>query len=71
MAQRWAQQKMIMARKHGSSVSGAGRATGDVWEDRNIGRVDTRVPGEIKPKIRNVVLKPKHERQPYRSPWAF
>lgn len=32
--QRWMAAKMILARSHGTAMSGAGRATGDVWDDR-------------------------------------
>ena len=65
MAQRWMQSKLALARTHGLARSGAGRAMGDVWEDRMIGRVDLSVKGEITKQVRNVILKTTAERQRY------
>lgn len=60
MAQRWMQQKLALARSHGLTRSGANRATGKVYEDRNIGWVDPHAPGEPSKRrrgmIRNVVI---------------
>lgn len=65
MAQRWVTAKMMLGAKHGFALSGAGRAMGDVWEDRMVGHVDARVKGVITKQVRNVILKPKAERQAY------
>lgn len=43
MAQRWMQAKMMLAAKHGRTISKAGQM-GDVREDRPIGYVDPTLP---------------------------
>lgn len=54
MAQRWVTAKMMLGAKHGFARSGAGRAMGDVWEDRMIGSVDPTVKG--KPTKRKLLI---------------
>lgn len=54
MAQRWVEAKMILGRKHGFARSGANRAMGGVWDDKMVGRIDSRVKG--KPSDRVTVL---------------
>lgn len=65
MAQRWVTAKMMLGAKHGFARSGAGRAMGDVWEDRMAGYVDARIKGEIVARVRNVIRKATVERQGY------
>ena len=54
--QRWMAAKMQLAKTHGTARSGAGRAFGDVWDDRPVERVEVKVH-PIKPRKPNVVLK--------------
>lgn len=69
MAQRWMQAKKLIARKHGAAKSGAGRATGPVKEDINIGWVDAHTPGTPrKLNCKGVVFKAKADRP---KPWTY
>lgn len=57
MAQRWMQAKLTIAKTHGRAVSGAGAVSGDVMDDRAIGRLYAEPLPPAKKQIRRVVLK--------------
>ncbi len=65
--QRWMAAKMEIAKRHGITVSGAGRALGHVFEDRK-GRRGTDENREAPPppveRERHVTLKPQDKRKP-------
>ena len=57
MAQRWMQAKLTIAKTHGRAVSGAGAVSGDVMDDRSIGRLYAEPKPAPKPQARRVMLK--------------
>lgn len=64
--QRWMQAKEQQARKHGRTISGAGRAIGDVWDDRPLRDGIDRSPKPRKPKVARVPCMKADKPKPWR-----
>lgn len=64
--QRWMQAKEQLARKHGRTISGAGRAMGSVFEDRPLRDGIDRTPKPRTPKVARMPCMKADKPKPWR-----